>query len=83
MVITDTFDPNLNLNTFQLTEIAFGDTVLAIPPGTQDYQTTVPMTYDGVTFDVVISAVLNYAHAAVDRRRSGRSTRRRSFRRAS
>ena len=44
VVITETFDPNLNLNTFQLTEIAFGDTVLAIPPGSQDYQTTVPMT---------------------------------------
>ena len=59
--VTETFDPNLNLNTFQLTEIAFGDTVLAIPPGSQDYHITVPMTYDGVTFNVVISAVLNYA----------------------
>ena len=60
VAITETIDPNLNLNTFQLTEIAFGDTVLAVPPGSQDYQTTVPMTYDGVTFDVVVSAVLNY-----------------------
>ncbi len=60
VVVTETFDPNLNLNTFQLTEIAFGDTVLAIPPGSQDYLTTVPMTYDGVTFDVVVSAALNY-----------------------
>ena len=41
-------DPNLDLSTFQLTEIAFGDTVLTIPPGSQDYQTTVPMTYNGV-----------------------------------
>ena len=64
VVITDTLDPNLDLNTFHLTEIAFGDTVLAIPPGSQDYQTTVPMTYNGVTFDVVINASLNYADAA-------------------
>ena len=64
VVITDTLDPNLDLSTFQLTEIAFGDTVLAIPPGSQDYQTTVPMTYNGVTFDVVINASLNYADAA-------------------
>ena len=48
VVITDTLDPNLDLSTFQLTEIAFGDTVLTIPPGSQDYQTTVPMTYNGV-----------------------------------
>ena len=60
VVITDTLDPNLDLSTFQLTEIAFGDTVLTIPPGSQDYQTTVPMTYNGVTFDVVINASLNY-----------------------
>ena len=35
VVITDTLDPNLDLSTFQLTGIAFGDTVLAIPPGTR------------------------------------------------
>ena len=61
VVITDTLDPNLDLSTFQLTEIAFGDTVLAIPPGSQNYQTTVPMTYNGVTFDVVVNASLDYA----------------------
>jgi RHS repeat-associated protein len=60
VVITDTLDPSLDLNTFYLTEIAFGDTVLAIPPGRQDYQTTVPMTFNGVTFDVVVNASLNY-----------------------
>jgi RHS repeat-associated protein len=61
VVITDTFDTNLDLNTFQLTEIDFGDTVLSIPSGSQDYQNTVPMTYNGVTFDVVINASLDYA----------------------
>ncbi len=60
-MITDTLDPNLDLSTFQLTEIAFGDTVLAIPPGSQDYRTTVPMTYNGVTFDVLVTASLDYA----------------------
>ena len=60
VAITETLDPNLNLATFQLTEIAFGDTLLAIPPGSQDYNTIVPMTYNGTTFDVVISATLNY-----------------------
>ena len=35
--------------------------MLSIPPGSQDYATTVPMTYDGVSFDVVVNAVLDYA----------------------
>ena len=44
-----------------MTGIGLGDTVIAIPPGSQDYQTTVPMTYNGVTFDVVVNATLDYA----------------------
>src|SRR5439155_3035320 len=41
-------------NTFQWTEIGFGDAVMSIPPGTQHFQTTVPITYNGRTFDVQI-----------------------------
>ena len=79
-MITDTLDPNLDLNTFQLTDIAFGDTVLTIPPGSQDYQTTVPMTYNGVTFDVVINASLDYATRTVDRHVPVDRSQHRSFR---
>ena len=61
VTITDQLDPNFDLGTFQLTEIAFGDTRIAIPPGTQSFNTTVPMTYNGQTFNVVITAGLNYA----------------------
>ncbi len=61
VVITDPLDASLDLSTFQLTGIGFGDTVLTIPPGSQDYQTTVPLTYNGVTFDVVVNASLDYA----------------------
>ena len=61
VLITSVLDPNLDLSTFQLTEIAFGDTVLVIPPGSQNYQTTVPMTDNGVSFDVVVNASLDYA----------------------
>ncbi len=60
VTITDQLDPNLDLSTFQLTGIGWGDTVLTIPPGTQDYQTTVSMTYDGVTFNVLVNATLDY-----------------------
>ena len=54
--ITDQLDPTLDWSTFQLTEIGFGDTILTIPAGSQHYQTTVPMTYNGKTFDVLVEA---------------------------
>ena len=56
VTITDQLDPNLDWNTFQLTALGFGDTVITIPSGSQYFQTTVPMTYNGSTFDVEIEA---------------------------
>jgi RHS repeat-associated protein len=61
VTVTEILDPNLDLSTFQWTGIGWGDTTIAIPPGTQDYRTTVPMTYNGVTFDVVVNATLDVA----------------------
>ena len=65
VTITDQLDPNLDLSTFQLTGIGFGDTVLTIPAGSQMYQTTVSMTYNNETFDVVIEAGINYSTGQV------------------
>ena len=67
VVITDTLDPNLDLSTFQFTAIAFGDTLLTVPASSQFYQATVPMTYNGETFDVEIQASLdlNTRHVSV------------------
>src|SRR5262249_43822030 len=56
--ITDQLSTNLDWTTFQLTEIGFGDILLTIPAGTQHYQTTVAMTYNGRTFQVEIEAGL-------------------------
>jgi len=66
--VTDQLDPNLDWSTFALTEVGFGDNVIIIPTGSQYYQTTVPVTYNGKTFDVEIELGLNadtgqvYAH---------------------
>ena len=54
VVVTDQLDPNIDWSTFQLTEVGFGDTIITIPAGSQHFQTTVPMTYNGQTFDVQI-----------------------------
>ena len=67
VTISDPLDANLDPSTFQLTEIAFGDTVLTIPAGTQHYETTVSMTYNGETFNVDITAGINFATDTVYR----------------
>ena len=51
-----------------LTEVGFGDNLIIIPAGSQNFQTTVAMTYNGKTFDVDIELGLDagtgrvYAH---------------------
>ena len=52
--ITDPLDPNLDWSTLQLTQVGFGNTIINIPAGSQYFQTIVPMTYNGETFDVEI-----------------------------
>jgi len=53
--VTDQLDPTLDWSTFQWTGFGFGDNVISVPANTQHYQTTVPMTYNGVTFRVVVT----------------------------
>jgi len=57
--ITDNLAASLDWSTFQLTSVGFGDRNLPIPAGNQHYQTTIPMTYNGQTFDVQLEAALN------------------------
>jgi hypothetical protein len=54
VTVTDSLDPNLDWSTFQLREFGFGDYVIAIPAGSQRFQTTLPMTYNGKSFEVQI-----------------------------
>jgi len=56
--IWDPLISDLNTDTFELAEIGFGDTNIAVPPGLQYYETTVPMTYQNVDFEVRIEAGL-------------------------
>ncbi|MFI5453930.1 MAG: Ig-like domain-containing protein [Isosphaerales bacterium] len=57
--ITDQLDPNLDWSTFQWTGFGFGDNTISIPADSQHYETTLPMTYNGVTFRVIVTLDLN------------------------
>ena len=59
VTIGNSLDARLDWSTFQLTGIGFGDSNFVIPPGSQHYQTTVSMTYNGQTFNVQIEAGIN------------------------
>jgi hypothetical protein len=65
VTITDQLSSNLNWSTFDLTEIGFGDELIVVPADSQHFETTVPMTYNGTTFDVEIEAGLNAATGQV------------------
>jgi RHS repeat-associated protein len=57
--VTDQLSANFDWSTFQLTGIGWGDNFITIPLGSQHFQTTVPMTFNGLTFDVEVEAGLN------------------------
>ncbi|UCE50623.1 MAG: cadherin domain-containing protein, partial [Phycisphaerales bacterium] len=44
--IKDTLDEDLHLNTFELTEIAFADQVITVPPGLNHYNTRLNLVID-------------------------------------
>ncbi|MCY2987964.1 MAG: dockerin type I domain-containing protein [Planctomycetota bacterium] len=54
--VTDQLDSDLDWTTFRLTEIAFGDQVFSVEGNSQQFEKTVPMTYNGVDFEVQIEA---------------------------
>ena len=56
VLITNTISPNLDLSTLQFTSVGFGDYFFAIPSGSQHYEQTQLVTYNGTTFDVNIEA---------------------------
>ncbi len=65
VVVTDPLDPNIDWSTLQFTEVGFGSNMIAIPAGSQHFQTTVSMTYGGLTFDVLIELGLNLSTGVI------------------
>jgi len=64
VTVTEQLDPNLDLTTFQLGDLGFGNTIIQVPAGLTSYSTTVnlPSTAPGAGpngLEVEISASLN------------------------
>jgi len=56
VIVSDQLNGNLDWSSFELTEIGFGDYSITIPAHSQHMQTTVPMSYHGVNFEVQVEA---------------------------
>ncbi|MCX6924166.1 MAG: immunoglobulin domain-containing protein, partial [Verrucomicrobia bacterium] len=54
--VVDPLSTNLDWTSFELTEIGFGDHILSVPAHSQYFETTVPVSYNGVSFEVDIYA---------------------------
>jgi RHS repeat-associated protein len=59
IIVTDTLAPNLDLDTFELTEIAFADQSISVPPGFNHSETTVPIKANGTDLLVSVQAALD------------------------
>jgi RHS repeat-associated protein len=56
ITISDQLDSDLDWSTFALAEMGFGDTVLAIPAGSQHFEQLLSVTIQGHSFDVWVYA---------------------------
>src|SRR5207249_4698997 len=52
VVISDRLTNRLDWTTFELTEIAFGDQFIAVPPHTQHFEKTAKLRQNGFDFEV-------------------------------
>ncbi len=57
--ITDQLSSLLDWHSLSFTQFGFGENQLSVPPGRQYHFTTVPMTFNGQTFDVEVELSFN------------------------
>ena len=59
VIITDQLNTNFDWTTFNVTEVGFGSTLIALPPGTAHYEANVSASYLGTNFQVQIQIGIN------------------------
>lgn len=63
--IRDPLSTGFDWSTFELSEIGFSHQIIPVPPGRQYHQTVIPLTNDGVRFDLEIQAGIDPATGEV------------------
>lgn len=61
VMISDALESAVDWDTFRITEFGWGDTVINVPEGTTHYTGSVPMTYNGKTFEVEVDAGIDFS----------------------
>ena len=59
IIVTDVLDDNLDLDSLELTEIAFGEHVLILPAGLAEYETRVDLRPEGIDCVVDVAVALD------------------------
>jgi len=65
VIISDQLSTNFDWTTFNVSEIGFGDLVISIPPGVQQFQTNVPFSYLGTNIQVQVQIGINLVSGQV------------------
>jgi hypothetical protein len=68
VVVTDQLSDRLDWETFELTEVGFGDILIVAPVGRTSYRTNVPVTLSGADLEVQIDIALDRANGRITAR---------------
>ena len=60
VIVRDTFDLNVDLNTLELTEIAFGSHIITLPSGLTRYQAAMPLRSGNTDLQADVRAAVDY-----------------------
>jgi len=63
--ISDQLDSDLDWSTFELTEVAFADQFIGVPPGLQHFEKAMPMEVNGTSIEVHVEVGLRAATGEV------------------
>jgi len=65
VVISDQLSTNFDWTTFNLSEFGFGNLLVSLPPGVQQFQTNVPYSYLGTNFQVQVQIGISLSSGQV------------------
>jgi RHS repeat-associated protein/uncharacterized repeat protein (TIGR01451 family) len=65
VIVTDQLSTNYDWSSFNVSEVGFGDLLMALPQGVQHFETNVPVNYYGTNFQVQVQVGIQPASGRV------------------